>query len=1089
MKSNQIKKVNPYPNELQQIAQRFLSLETEYNAIVKKVTDEKTSFNNKYQQSVLELGKNKTAQYNSEEQKFINGEFLPLILSSTLKEWQTEKNKYSIIKFTLVGVSILSILVLPWYASIIGAVGSWFILDSIEKKITDYISKLSQYVSHSKNIFTAQEQSAIKSISLDLKNKIEDAEGSDRNRLSQLYNLINQDKNEKNKRNATKYNQRVAAMNTQHQQIINSFIAKASLEISLLNSRATVIKNDLNLLPETFDNNAKSWSSNSAVKGKDIIADIFRVGQVTLSIKLNTSHTITLPRCIPFINQSNISFDCNSPQEIKEAIRQSHNLISRTLLALPPGKVKLSVIDPQALGSNAAPFTPLDKEIGGGLASNQNADIEIKLASIIRNIERIIKDCLQNKYPDLAAYNIAISDVQENYNLLVIYNFPNGFSDTSIKNILNIIKSGPKAGVSCIFINDRNAKPTYSFKWTEFDALPTTKLPILTAVTGNSTYENDKSLPHDLIVHYINTEYPNASTVKVPFTKYLLPKKDWWQAKSHEQIEVPIGKFGSDIQSIKITTLDTNGVMLIGTTGSGKSNLLHVIITNAICKYAPDQLELYLIDFKGGVEFSPYADTYIPHLRGIAITSERDFGLSILEKVEKEMIKRQVSWEAISIRDIAGFRSTYPNEIMPRILLIVDEFQLFFAQEDEIKNRAEKSLNNLLKQGRVFGINILFSSQTLTGQNNIHSSIKDQFEIRIALKCLDADVDKIFDEKNKAPKDLLGKGDGIYNDKKGMAIYNKKFQAFYVEDSRVDLKEFLKDIENYTLQMGNKFIDKPHIVFRSSAKALLEKSSLAKFVQNKNSISNTFHLWLGQPISIDDDVRAVLKRESGGNLLIVGSDVGIAVRVLFSSITSLFIQPIQKESSFYFFNFYDTDTEEYKNLNKPFKAVRDKLNIEIVEEKNIKATLEKIKKELETRQTSAVSNYQNIFIVIASLQRGRIFNKENNNLTEETKLLSSVIKDGSNKGIHTIIQIDSMDSFMDRIFDRDKLLPEFSQRVATQMNEDNSRKLLRSKDAMLLGSNRAYYYWDTENKLIKFKPFEIPDLNFFKSIINNIINK
>jgi S-DNA-T family DNA segregation ATPase FtsK/SpoIIIE len=596
-------------------------------------------------------------------------------------------------------------------------------------------------------------------------------------------------------------------------------------------------------------------------------------------------------------------------------------------------------------------------------------------------------------------------------------------------------------------------------------------------------------LPHDLIVDYINKEYPNASSIKVPFSKYLLPKKDWWKAASHEQIEVPIGKFGSDIQSIKITTLDTNGIMLIGTTGSGKSNLLHVIITNAICKYAPDQLELYLIDFKGGVEFPPYADNYIPHIRAIAITSERDFGLSVLEKVEKEMLDRQRKWNTLSIRDIIGFHSSFPNESMPRILLIVDEFQLFFTEDDEIKKKAEMILNNLLKQGRAFGINILFSSQTLTGQNNIHPSIKDQFEIRIALKCLDADVDKIFEEKNKAPKDLLGKGDGIYNDKKGMAIYNKKFQAFYVEDNRDDLKEFLKEIESYSMSLGNKFIDKPHIVFRSSAKALLEKSSLAKYVQSKNPISSTSHLWLGQPISIDDDVRAVLKRQSGGNMLIVGSDVEVAVRILFSSITSLFSQNIRSDTSFYFFNFFDTDTEEYKNLNKPFQAVRNKFNVEIVDEKSIKLNLEIIKKELDVRLTSAVSSYPKIFVIITSLQRGRIFNKDNNNLSDEAKILSSIIKDGSNKDIHTIIQIDSMDSFMDRIFDRDKLLSEFSQRVATQMNEDNSRKLLRSKDAMLLGNNRAYYYWDTENKLVKFKPFELPTTDFFKSIITKIPNK
>jgi hypothetical protein len=489
MTNSIIKKINNYPLELTGIGQKFISLETEYNAIVKKINDERTALENKYRQSVLTLDKNKANEYSSEEQKFINGEFLPLILSSTFQKWKDEKMKYTVIKFAAVGLSILSMAVLPWYMSILAGVASWFIVDGLEKKLTENINKLSPYINYSKQIFTAQEQSTIKSISEDLRIKIEDAESADRNRLSQLYNNITKDKKAKSQRNAAKLNQQVSVLNAQHQKLLNTFLSRANNEIAAINSKVVSIKNDLNLLPETFDNSVIGWDEKNVSKGKDVIADIFRVGQETLSIKLNKTYSIILPKCIPFFNQSNISFDCNNPQDIKEAIKQSHNLISRALLALPPGKVKLTVIDPQALGSNAAPFTPLDKEIGGGLASNQNADIEIKLASVIRNIERIIRDCLQNKYSDLSAYNKAIKDVQENYNLLVIYNFPSGFDDTSIKKILNIIKSGPKTGVSCIFINDRNAKPTYSFKWTDFDTLQTTKLPIQRGTTGNITSE------------------------------------------------------------------------------------------------------------------------------------------------------------------------------------------------------------------------------------------------------------------------------------------------------------------------------------------------------------------------------------------------------------------------------------------------------------------------------------------------------------------------------------------------------------------------------------------------------------------------
>ena len=48
-------------------------------------------------------------------------------------------------------------------------------------------------------------------------------------------------------------------------------------------------------------------------------------------------------------------------------------------------------------------------------------------------------------------------------------------------------------------------------------------------------------------------------------------------------------------------------MLISGKTGSGKSTLLHVLITNLALRYSPDEVELYLVDFKKGVEFKAYA--------------------------------------------------------------------------------------------------------------------------------------------------------------------------------------------------------------------------------------------------------------------------------------------------------------------------------------------------------------------------------------------------------------------------------------------------------------------------------------------------
>ena len=51
----------------------------------------------------------------------------------------------------------------------------------------------------------------------------------------------------------------------------------------------------------------------------------------------------------------------------------------------------------------------------------------------------------------------------------------------------------------------------------------------------------------------------------------------------------------------------------------------------------------------------------------------------------------------------------------PRILLIVDEFQEFFVEDDKVAQEASLLLDRLVRQGRAFGIHVLLGSQTLGG--------------------------------------------------------------------------------------------------------------------------------------------------------------------------------------------------------------------------------------------------------------------------------------------------------------------------------------------------------------------------------------
>src|SRR5207245_11071954 len=129
-------------------------------------------------------------------------------------------------------------------------------------------------------------------------------------------------------------------------------------------------------------------------------------------------------------------------------------------------------------------------------------------------------------------------------------------------------------------------------------------------------------------------------------------------------------------------------VLIAGKTGSGTSTRFHVIITNLALWCSPEQVEFYLVDFKKGVEFKCYASRRLPHARVVAIESDRAFGLSVLERVDAELRRRGDLFRKLGVQDLPGYKRAGGAEQIPRSLLMIDEFQEFFVEEDRISQSA-----------------------------------------------------------------------------------------------------------------------------------------------------------------------------------------------------------------------------------------------------------------------------------------------------------------------------------------------------------------------------------------------------------------
>ena len=170
----------------------------------------------------------------------------------------------------------------------------------------------------------------------------------------------------------------------------------------------------------------------------------------------------------------------------------------------------------------------------------------------------------------------------------------------------------------------------------------------------------------------------DSSRVEVPFAHVAPPETEVWTGDTVNELRVPIGRTGATkFQYLAIGKGTCQHALIAGKTGSGKSTLFHVMITNLALWCSPEQVEFYLVDFKKGVEFKCYASKRLPHARVVAIESDREFGLSVLQRVDEELKRRGDLFRKSGAQDIAGYKRAGGREPMPRTLLMIDEFQHF----------------------------------------------------------------------------------------------------------------------------------------------------------------------------------------------------------------------------------------------------------------------------------------------------------------------------------------------------------------------------------------------------------------------------
>ncbi|MBS9783385.1 MAG: AAA family ATPase [Pasteurella sp.] len=385
-----------------------------------------------------------------------------------------------------------------------------------------------------------------------------------------------------------------------------------------------------------------------------------------------------------------------------------------------------------------------------------------------------LHDLLPPEIANLSEYN-KTAQYPENYHLLLINldYYPDDF--IGVKRIKSFFESASKAGFYTIFYNGveddeelkGNREKSISYIKQKFATL---SIEDKTASLNTDLFEFSQ-----LCEFY---DYQLADTNQTQIIANIIENLTACEKENTENdfLQIPIAKT-QDGRSDIYFSLGENSqnyhAILIGGTGSGKSVLLNNLIIGIAERYTAQQVQLYLMDYKNGVEF----DVFRNHPNCVKLfLDETDFTLAIgmIEEFTQELQLRAELMSQAKVKDIASYNQLNPDTPLPYKLLIIDEAHRLFESDFKQRQHFVKYLDHLLRQGRSYGLHLLLVTQTLQG-SDIPKDILSHIALRLSFKLYNiSDTYKLFESGNDVATTLDGhKFEVLINTDSGIKTANQ----------------------------------------------------------------------------------------------------------------------------------------------------------------------------------------------------------------------------------------------------------------------------------------------------------------------------
>ena len=832
----------------------------------------------------------------------------------------------------------------------------------------------------------------------------------------------------------------------------------------------------------------------------------------------NISATFNLTR------KMNLIINC--PEAIQQhAEKFVHSLMWSFLSFIPVSNVNFCVFDAERRGNSITPFLDFRQKMtdvfDGQLYTTQDAMMS-RLQKLNGYIDEFIQQKLGNRFNNIVEYNSKNPTRTEAVTLLLIFDFPRNFDNRSIELLLNILSNGWQCGIFTIICHNPNI--TFS----RYESIDEHLADIKYHCSSIEYIEKRFVLqPYGLAVNvapelplskadsFISQYMEAAEILKrkgLAFEDAVKPP--FFSASTTKRLSIPVGiGDGEEVVNLVLGEGSSHFGIIAGAVGSGKSTLLHTIIMSAMLCHSPDELHLYLMDFKSGTEFKIYESVKLPHVQLLALDAMQEFGESILENLVAEMLRRGSLFKDAGQTSLSSYVSN-TGRPLPRILVIVDEFQVLYNDSTNRKiamNCAELT-KRIVTEGRAFGIHLLMATQStkVISDLTLSHAVIEQMRVRIGLKCGEDDARYLFSDRNDTKALEMMKG-AI-----GTAVMNLE----YMESNNIGFRTAYcpkEAQERYLAQIAGQFADIPTNtqVFEGNRTVMLLDH--LRSINATISTESVVKIPMGALIKVAPPFVMQFDRRRRHNLLICGASESMA-----ENLTNLlmFVALLNNNTEVLCM---DGESLIGESVSEPlyncladftsrFKIANNRAEI-VSFVKDLHFAYSERKKGGEMKQTLVVVKNMQFLDIVKKMFRGEpvdesefvntngqtnndagfsnnpddwgISSSDYGSSLSITDMMLQLIDDGSSYGIFFVVSSLEYQSVKENMYYGENILAKFPERIIFSLSNNDADNLVDGVAISGLRDNTTYFT-DGVKASFQYKPYVMPTVDELREYIDSI---